>query len=76
MQDVEVAGASSQPQVGAQAEAPRPQPTAKRKREENFAWDSAALAAGTEDLSFEEVRPVLLCAVIGLQSLFTYIKAS
>ncbi len=60
---MEAAGASAGPQMGAQAEAPRAQPAAKRKREESFAWDSAALVAGTDELSFEEVRPLPLCAL-------------
>ena len=61
-QDAEAAGASSGPQVGAQAEAARAQPAPKRKREESFAWDSAALATDTNELSFEEVRHLLMFA--------------
>ena len=59
-QDAEHAGASSGFQVGVHADPPRAQPAAKRKREESFAWDSAALATDTDELSFEEVRRLLL----------------
>ena len=58
-QDAEAAGASSGPEAGPPAELPsQAQPAAKRKREETFAWDSAALSTGTSERSFEEVTPL------------------